>query len=138
MPPKKGTTGPTNSVTATRALMPLRVRPCRCAVAERSTPSNRSVGFGRGRAVRYRACARTGRDRPCRTAPRFGTVLTLTLGQQLQDFDWTSLLPPDWLGATIEAFLAAALLAWVLVRLRRPEARPPRPANRGRTGTALV
>jgi hypothetical protein len=67
-----------------------------------------------------------------------GTVLTLTLGQQLQEFDWTSLLPPDWLGASMEAFLAAALLTWVVVRLRRPEARPPRPARRGRTGRALV
>lgn len=67
-----------------------------------------------------------------------GTVLTLTLGQQLQDFDWTSLLPPDWLGATIEALLAAALVTWAVMRLRRPEARPPRPAKRGRTGTALV
>ena len=67
-----------------------------------------------------------------------GTVLTLTLGRQLQDFDWTSLLPPDWLGAMIEALLAVVLLAWAAVRLRRPEARPPRPAKRGRTGTALV
>jgi hypothetical protein len=67
-----------------------------------------------------------------------GTVLTLTLGQQLQHFDWTSLLPPDWLGAVIEAVFAAALLTWVVVRLRRPEARPPRPAKRGRTGTGLV
>jgi hypothetical protein len=67
-----------------------------------------------------------------------GTVLTLTLGQQLQDFDWASLLPPDWLGAVIEALLAAALLTWAVVRLRRPEARPPRPSKRGRTGTALV
>lgn len=67
-----------------------------------------------------------------------GTVLTLTLGQQLQGFDWTSLLPPDWFGAVIEALLAAALLMWMVVRLRRPEARPPRPAKRGRTGTALV
>ena len=69
-----------------------------------------------------------------------GTVLTVTLGRQLREFDWTSLFPPDWLGATIEGLLAAALLTWaaVRVRLRRPEARPPRPAKRGRTGTALV
>ena len=38
----------------------------------------------------------------------------------------------------IEALLAAALLAWALIRLRRPGARPPRPASRGRTGSALV
>lgn len=67
-----------------------------------------------------------------------GTILTLTLGQQLQDFDWTSWLPPDWLGAMIEALLAAALLTWAVVRVRRPDARPPKPAKRGRTGTALV
>lgn len=67
-----------------------------------------------------------------------GTVLTLTVGQRLQDFDWTSLLPPDWLGATIEAAVAVGLLAWVVVRVRRPEARPPRPVRRARTGTALL
>ena len=67
-----------------------------------------------------------------------GTVLTLTFGQQLQDLDWTALVPPDWLGATIEAVLAIALLTWAVVRLRRPEARPPRPGRRARTGTALV
>lgn len=67
-----------------------------------------------------------------------GTVLTLALGQQLQDFDWASVLPPDWLGATIEALLAAALLGWAALRIRRPEARPPRPAKKGRTGTALL
>ncbi|MEV7429011.1 hypothetical protein AB0N29_05275 [Nocardioides sp. NPDC092400] len=67
-----------------------------------------------------------------------GTVLTVAVGQHLQDVDWASLLPPDWLGATIEALLAGALLAWAAVRLRRPEARPPRPAGRGRTGSALL
>lgn len=67
-----------------------------------------------------------------------GTVLTLGLGRQLQDFDWTSVFPPDWLGALIEGFLAAALLAWALIRLRRPGARPPRPSKRARTGLALV
>ncbi|HET7736398.1 MAG TPA: hypothetical protein VFK52_10510 [Nocardioidaceae bacterium] len=67
-----------------------------------------------------------------------GMALTLTFGQQLQHVDWSSLLPPDWLGATIEALLAAALLTWAVVRLRRPGARPPRPGRRGRTGTGLV
>jgi hypothetical protein len=67
-----------------------------------------------------------------------GTILTLALGQQLQAFDWTSLLPPDWLGAMIEALLAGALLTWAVVRVRRPDARPPKPAKRGRTGTALM
>ncbi|UFN45437.1 hypothetical protein [Nocardioides okcheonensis] len=67
-----------------------------------------------------------------------GTILTMTLGQQLQDFDWTSVLPPDWLGAAIEAVLAGALLAWAVARLRRRDVRPPRPARPGRTGSALV
>lgn len=67
-----------------------------------------------------------------------GSLLSLTVGQQLQDGDWVALLPPDWLGALIEAALAAVLLVWVGVRLRRPQARPPRPAKRGRTGTGLL
>lgn len=67
-----------------------------------------------------------------------GTVLSLTIARQLQDFEWTSLFPPDWIGATIEALLAAALLTWAVVRLRRPEARPPRPDGKARTGKALA
>lgn len=67
-----------------------------------------------------------------------GTALSLTLGRRLQDFEWTSLLPPDWLGAAVEVVLAVALLAWAFVRLRRPEARPPRPERRARTGKALA
>lgn len=67
-----------------------------------------------------------------------GAVLTLTVGQQLRDFDWASLFPPDWLGAVIEALLAVALLVWAGVRLGRPEARPPRPAKRGRNGRGLL
>jgi hypothetical protein len=67
-----------------------------------------------------------------------GTALSLTLGRRLQDFEWTSLLPPDWLGAVVEIVIAVALLAWAVVRLRRPDARPPRPEKRARTGKALV
>lgn len=67
-----------------------------------------------------------------------GTVLTLTLGRQLQGFEWTSLVPPDWLGALLEAAIAVALLAWAVVRLRRPDARPPRPEKQPRTGKALL
>jgi len=67
-----------------------------------------------------------------------GTILTLTLGQQLQDFDWTSLLPPDWLGAMIEALLATALLGWAVMRVRKPGARPPKPGKGGRTGSGLI
>lgn len=67
-----------------------------------------------------------------------GTFLTLTVGQRLQALDWASVLPPDWLGATIEALLAIALLGWAALRIRRPEARPPRPAKKGGTGGALL
>lgn len=67
-----------------------------------------------------------------------GTALTLTVGHQLQDVDWASLLPPDRLGAVVELGLAAGLLAWAVVRVRRPGARPPRPARTSRTGAALL
>lgn len=67
-----------------------------------------------------------------------GTALTLTVGQQLQEFDWSSLLPPEWLGATVELVLAAGLLVWAVVRLRRPGARPPRPARKSRSGAGLL
>lgn len=66
-----------------------------------------------------------------------GTVLTLTVGEQLQEFDWSSLLPPDRVGATAELVLAAGLLVWAVVRSRRPGIRPPRPAGKTRTGAAL-
>ena len=58
-----------------------------------------------------------------------GTLLTLTIGQRLQELDWTSLLPSDGVGAALELGLAIALLVWAAIRLRRPEARPPRPAR---------
>ena len=67
-----------------------------------------------------------------------GTALTLTVGQRVQEFDWSSLLPPDWLGATVELVLAAGLLVWAAIRVRRPGARPPRPARKSRSGAALV
>ena len=67
-----------------------------------------------------------------------GTALTLTVGLQLQQFDWSSLLPPDWLGAVVELALASSLLVWALIRLRRPLARPPRPSRRSRSGVALL
>jgi hypothetical protein len=67
-----------------------------------------------------------------------GTALTLTVGQQLQEFDWSSLLPPDWLAAAVELGLAAGLLVWAIIRLRRSDARPPRPALKSRSGAALL
>jgi hypothetical protein len=67
-----------------------------------------------------------------------GTALSLTLGQELQDVDWGALLPPDRLGAVLEVFIAVGLLAWAVVRVRRPEARPARPRRASRSGTALL
>lgn len=67
-----------------------------------------------------------------------GTLLTLTVGQRLQELDWSSLLPSDSLGAALELALAVGLLVWAAIRLRRPEARPPRPARKGRYGAALL
>ena len=67
-----------------------------------------------------------------------GTLLTLTIGQRLQELDWSSLLPSDGLGAALELGLAIVLLVWAAIRVRRPEARPPRPARQGRYGAALL
>ena len=67
-----------------------------------------------------------------------GTLLTLTVGQRLKELDWSSLLPSDGLGAALELTLAVGLLVWAAIRLRRPEARPPRPARKGRHGAALL
>ena len=67
-----------------------------------------------------------------------GTVLTSTVGRQLRRFDWSSLQPPDRVGATVELVLAGSMLIWAAVRLRRPGTRPPRPARRSRSGAALL
>lgn len=68
-----------------------------------------------------------------------GTVLSLTVGQGLAEVDWGSLLPKGDLAAVIELALAAALLAWGVVRVGHPRARPKRPrAQRGIGETALV
>ncbi len=67
-----------------------------------------------------------------------GTVLSVTVGQELRDVDWASFLPPDGPAAVIELVIAAALLAWAAVRLRRPDTRPPRPHDRGRSGRGLL
>lgn len=68
-----------------------------------------------------------------------GTALSLTVGQQLAEVDWGSLLPRGDLAAVIELVLAGALLAWAAVRVGHPRARPKRPrAQRGVGEAALV
>jgi hypothetical protein len=68
-----------------------------------------------------------------------GTVLSRTVGQRLLTVRWSALLPPDRLAALIELLIAAGLVWWAVVRLRKPAARPPRPNGRTRTtGTALL
>ncbi|QVT81825.1 hypothetical protein ENKNEFLB_04243 [Nocardioides aquaticus] len=64
----------------------------------------------------------------------WGTLLSLTLGRRLEGLAWSRLLPADGVGALVELAVAAALLAWAVVRWRRPGARPPRPARGGRSG----
>jgi hypothetical protein len=63
----------------------------------------------------------------------FGTVLSLTLGARLASVDWSVLVPAGRAGAVIELAVGAGLVAWAAVRLRRKEARAPRP-RRQRTG----
>ena len=67
-----------------------------------------------------------------------GTALTFTVGRQLRSFDWSSLQPPDRVGATVEIVLAISMLVWAAVRVRRPGTRPPRPARNSRSGAALL
>jgi hypothetical protein len=67
-----------------------------------------------------------------------GTVLALTLGQELTGVDWSGLLPTGDLAAVIELSLAAALFAWAAIRVNRPQARPRRPHRRRGVGEAAM
>ena len=68
-----------------------------------------------------------------------GTVLALTVGEELRGLRLGDLLPPDGVVAVLEALLAAALVWWVVARLRRSGTRPPRPAtSKARTGAAAL
>lgn len=65
-----------------------------------------------------------------------GSALSLLVGKELAAFDWGDLLIDGDLGAVIELAIAAALLGWAAVRLRRPGARPGRPPSERNTGGA--
>ncbi|WP_020384994.1 hypothetical protein [Kribbella catacumbae] len=67
-----------------------------------------------------------------------GTVLSLTVGQQLRTIRWASLLPPDRLAALFELLIAVGLSCWAVARVRRPGAHPPKPPGGTRTGTAAL
>ncbi len=63
----------------------------------------------------------------------FGTALSLIVGPRIAGIDWGVLLPhnptEDRVAAsTIEIALGLALLAWGIVRARRPATRPPKPS----------
>lgn len=68
----------------------------------------------------------------------FGTVLTLTVGDKVGAIQWERLVPPDQLSAVLEALVAAGFLWWGVARLRRPAARPPKPARARGTGTLAL
>lgn len=63
-----------------------------------------------------------------------GTALSLTLGGNLADIDWSGLAPTGSTFAALELAIGTALLIWGTVRLRAG-AHPPKP-RRPRTGTA--
>jgi hypothetical protein len=62
----------------------------------------------------------------------FGTALSLIVGPRISGMDWEMLLPhdptEDRVAAYIEVVLGLGLLAWGIVRTRRPTTRPPKPS----------
>ena len=67
----------------------------------------------------------------------FGTALSLTLGPRITDIDWGFLFSSP--GALGEAALGLVLVAWGIVRARRPTTHAPKPRSpRGRGPAALL
>jgi hypothetical protein len=70
----------------------------------------------------------------------FGTALSLVVGPRLAGIGWEALLPhdptEDRVAASVEVIVGLALLAWGIVRARRPATRPPKP--RAPRGLGLV
>jgi hypothetical protein len=62
----------------------------------------------------------------------FGTALSLIVGPRIAGIDWGMLLPhgptEDRVAASVEIVLGLGLLAWGIVRTRRPTTRPPKPS----------
>jgi hypothetical protein len=62
----------------------------------------------------------------------FGTALSLIVGPRIAGLDWGLLLPhdpaEDRVAASVEIVVGLALLAWGVVRARRPATRPPKPS----------
>lgn len=62
----------------------------------------------------------------------FGTALSLIVGPRIAGIDWGMLLPhnptEDRVAASVQIVLGLGLLAWGIMRTRRPATRPPKPS----------
>jgi hypothetical protein len=62
----------------------------------------------------------------------FGTALSLIVGPRIAGLDWGMLLPhdptEDRVAASVNVIVGLGLLAWGIMRTRRPAARPPKPS----------
>lgn len=67
-----------------------------------------------------------------------GTALSLTVGPYIANIDWSALIPGDQTAALVEAGLGAALVAWAIMRARKPAARTPAPKPRSHRGTGPI
>lgn len=68
----------------------------------------------------------------------FGTALSLTLGPRITDIDWGVLAPGDPTAALVEGALGLGLVAWGVVRARRPATRASKPRSTRGTGLAAL
>ncbi|MGH3148497.1 MAG: hypothetical protein ACRDTR_22175, partial [Rubrobacter sp.] len=62
----------------------------------------------------------------------FGTALSLVIGPQIVGIDWAAFLPhdptEDRVAAYVQLALGVGLVAWGIVRARRPATTPPKPS----------
>ena len=70
----------------------------------------------------------------------FGTALSLIVGPRIAGIDWGMLLPhgptEDRVAASVQVVLGLGLLAWGIMRTRRPATHPPKPS--GQRGLGLT
>ena len=70
----------------------------------------------------------------------FGTALSLIVGPRIAGIDWDMLLPygptEDRVAASVQVVLGLGLLAWGIMRTRRPAMHPPKPS--GQRGLGLT